>query len=82
LRGAGVPRISAALSERRGTIREWESSYIYTAMGRKNDALDWLQKGYKEKDTWVVWIGVLAEWDSLRAEPRFINLLQLLKLSR
>ncbi len=51
-------------------------------MGRKNDALDWLQKGYKEKDTWVVWIGVLAEWDSLRAEPRFINLLQLLKLSR
>ena len=44
------------------------------------EALDWLEKCYAEKDTWSVWLGVLVEWDSLRTEPRFINLLNRLNL--
>ena len=47
---------------------------------KKSDALDWLEKCYKDEDTWTVWIGVLVEWDSLRSAPRFINLICRLKL--
>ena len=63
-----------------GRVSPYSVALIYTAMGRKSDALDWLEKGYREKDTWLVWIKILVEWESLRSEPRFAALLQKLKL--
>ena len=58
-----------------GRVSPYSVALIYTAMGRKADALDWLEKGYREKETWMPWIKVLVEWDSLRSEPRFTDLL-------
>jgi tetratricopeptide (TPR) repeat protein len=55
----------------KGRISPYSIALIYTAMGRKSEALDWLEKAYNEKDTWIVWTKVLVEWDSLRSEPRF-----------
>jgi TolB-like protein/DNA-binding winged helix-turn-helix (wHTH) protein/Tfp pilus assembly protein PilF len=63
-----------------GRISPYSVALIYTAMGRKVDALDWLEKGYREKETWMPWIKVLVEWDSLRSEPRFADLLSRLNL--
>lgn len=63
-----------------GRVSPYSVALIYTAMGKKSDALDWLEKCYKDEDTWTVWIGVLVEWDSLRSEPRFRNLIHRLKL--
>jgi hypothetical protein len=63
-----------------GRVSPYSVALIYTAMGKKSDALDWLEKCYKDEDTWTVWIGVLVEWDSLRSEPRFVNLIHRLKL--
>lgn len=63
-----------------GRVSPYSVALIYTAMGRKSDALYWLEKGYREKDTWIVWIKILVEWESLRSEPRFVALLQKLKL--
>lgn len=62
-----------------GRVSPYSVALIYTAMGRKSDAVDWLEKGYREKETWIVWIKVLVEWQSLRTEPRFLSLLQKLK---
>jgi tetratricopeptide (TPR) repeat protein len=45
-------------------ISPYSVALIYTAMGRKSEALDWLEKGYKDRDSWMPWIGVLVEWDS------------------
>ena len=63
-----------------GRVSPYSVALIYTALGKKSDALDWLEKGYKEKDTWIIWVGVLQEWQSLRSEPRFLDLLRELKL--
>jgi TolB-like protein/DNA-binding winged helix-turn-helix (wHTH) protein/Flp pilus assembly protein TadD len=63
-----------------GRVSPYSVALIYTALGRKPDALDWLEKGYREKESWLPWIGVLREWDSLRSEPRFAELLRKLKL--
>jgi hypothetical protein len=35
-----------------GRVSPYSVTLIYTAMGRKADALDWLEKGYREKETW------------------------------
>ena len=63
-----------------GRVSPYSVALIYTAMGKKSEALDWLERAYQEKDPWIVWIGVLTEWQSLRTEPRFLALLQKLKL--
>jgi len=63
-----------------GRVSPYSVALIYTAMGKKSEALDWLERAYQEKDPWIVWVGVLTEWQSLRTEPRFMALLQKLKL--
>ena len=75
---ATVDRLrSGAIS---GRVSPYSVALIYTAMGKKSEALDWLEKGYREKDTWTPWVKVLVEWDSLRSEPRFADLLRRLSL--
>ena len=63
-----------------GRVSPYSIALIYTQLGEKKEALDWLEKAYKEKDTWIVWIGTLVEWDSLRYEPRFVDLVRELKM--
>jgi TolB-like protein/DNA-binding winged helix-turn-helix (wHTH) protein/Flp pilus assembly protein TadD len=61
-------------------ISPYSVALIYTALGKKSEAMDWLEKGYRERDSWMPWIGVLVEWDSLRGEPRFVELMKKMKL--
>jgi tetratricopeptide (TPR) repeat protein len=63
-----------------GRVSPYSVALIATAMGHKPQALDWLERGYREKETWLPWIGVLVEWDGLRGEPRFTELIRKLKL--
>lgn len=63
-----------------GRMSPYSVALIYTASGRKSEALDWLDKAFREKDTWTVWTKVLVEWDSLRDEPRFKELQRKLNL--
>jgi tetratricopeptide (TPR) repeat protein len=63
-----------------GRVSPYSVALIYTSLGKKREALDWLDRAVREKDTWVIWVKVLVEWDSLRSEPRFNELLRELKL--
>jgi len=63
-----------------GRMSPYSVALIYTGLGRKSEALDWLDKAFQEKDTWTVWTKVLVEWDSLRDEPRFKELQRKLNL--
>jgi hypothetical protein len=49
---------------------------IYTALGQKDEALDWLERGYRVHDGNMVLLKVLPAWDSLRSDPRFQDLLR------
>jgi TolB-like protein/DNA-binding winged helix-turn-helix (wHTH) protein/Tfp pilus assembly protein PilF len=66
--------------EIQGRVSPYSIALIYNALGKRKEALDWLEKAYTEKDTWVVWIGVLTEWQNLRGEPRFDDILRRLRL--
>ncbi len=63
-----------------GRMSPYSVALIYAALGRKSEALDWLDKAFQEKDTWTVWTKILVEWDSLRDEPRFKELQRNLNL--
>lgn len=49
---------------------------IYIALGRKDDAFQWLEKGCQDRDLRMVFTKVSPRLDSLRSDPRFTALLQ------
>jgi TolB-like protein/Tfp pilus assembly protein PilF len=53
---------------------------IYTGLGEKSTALDWLDKAYKERNDRLVYLNVDPMADPLRSEPRFQDLMKRLHL--
>jgi serine/threonine-protein kinase len=49
---------------------------VYLGLGENNKALDWLEKGYQDRDPSLWWISGDQLYDSVRNEPRFKALLQ------
>lgn len=49
---------------------------IYAKLGEKNSALDDLEKAWKERSPWMENLNVDPEWDNMRSEPRFQELVR------
>jgi serine/threonine-protein kinase len=49
----------------------YDLAVVYTALGEKERALDWLDTAYAERSTWIQFAKVSPELDPLRSEPRF-----------
>jgi len=60
----------------------WGLAEIYAALGDKDEAFHWLDEGYKVRFSWVPWIASNPNFESLRDDPRFDNLLKRLNLPR
>jgi serine/threonine-protein kinase len=59
----------------------YDLAIIYTALGEKGRALDWLDTAYVERSTWIQFAKVSPELDSLRSMPRFQAFLKKVGLS-
>lgn len=49
---------------------------FYAKLGRDDEALRWLEKGYEERDFRMTLISVAFEFDRLRSDPRFRELVR------
>jgi TolB-like protein/Tfp pilus assembly protein PilF len=58
------------------------TAQIYAVLGDKGTALDLLEKAYEIRDPNLAWIKVDHNYDSLRFEPRFIELLKKIGLDK
>jgi len=61
-------------------VSSWAIALIYAALGQKDQAFEWLEKAYEERDHWLPSIKVLPLLDSLRSDPRFKALLKKMDL--
>lgn len=52
---------------------------IYAELQEKDEALNWLEKGYEERSAWMVYLNADSRYDTLRSEPRFQELLRRMK---
>ena len=50
---------------------------IYARLGDKNAALKWLETAYAEHSDSLVYLKVDPEFDSVRSDPRFAELLKI-----
>ena len=53
---------------------------VYAALGDADKAFEWLEKAYRERSDWMTYIKVDPDLDSLRADPRFGDLLRRMNL--
>ena len=49
---------------------------LSTALDKKDEAIDWLNKAVDERDPQLIWVGVEPQLDPLRTDQRFKQLLQ------
>ena len=57
-------------------IAPFSIASIYGGMGQKDQAFEWIEKGYKVRDDWMVMLKVAPRLDSLRSDPHFQDLLE------
>jgi TolB-like protein/DNA-binding winged helix-turn-helix (wHTH) protein/Tfp pilus assembly protein PilF len=53
---------------------------LYAHAGEKDEVLRWLHKAYEERETPLLHLSVAWDWDLLRSDPRFHDLLRSMKL--
>jgi tetratricopeptide (TPR) repeat protein len=49
---------------------------IYAAMGETDEALRWLETSYQERAAWMVILKVDPQFDHMRSDPRFLDLMR------
>ena len=59
-----------------GQLPAFVIATFYARLERADEAIEWLEKGYEERDFRMTVIGVAFEFDSLRDDPRFKELLR------
>jgi DNA-binding winged helix-turn-helix (wHTH) protein/TolB-like protein/Flp pilus assembly protein TadD len=55
---------------------------LYAMLGEKEAALNWLEKAVEQHEGEVIWIKARSDYDGLRSEARFANLLKRVNLDR
>ncbi|HEV2834973.1 MAG TPA: tetratricopeptide repeat protein, partial [Pyrinomonadaceae bacterium] len=59
-----------------GYVSPYQRALIHLHLGERDRALELLQQAYTIKDAWVVWLGVEPQWDPLRGEAAFDQILR------
>jgi len=58
----------------------YDIALIYCVMGKKDHALEWLEKAYEDKNDQLIWLKGDPRVDPLRSDPRFMTLIRKLGL--
>lgn len=64
----------------RGYAPALQIAYVYEGLGRTDDALDWLEQAFEERDGWLIYLNIFPRFESLRHEARFQDMLRRLNL--
>jgi TolB-like protein/tetratricopeptide (TPR) repeat protein len=82
---AGAMRGAAEKLEERA-IRVYVPAFriarLYAHASEKDQAFEWLEKAYEKRETPLIHLGVGWDWDSLRDDARFQDLLRRMNLPR
>ena len=73
-----IDQLKTASKER--YVPPYPIATIHAALGEKEEALEWLERAYEERDSWMPNIKIDPRLDSLHTEQRFQNLLRRMRL--
>jgi adenylate cyclase len=61
---------------RKRYVPAYDIAVIYTGLGQKDQAFEWLDKAYQERSGWLAYLKVEPRLDNLRSDSRFTDLLK------
>jgi TolB-like protein/Tfp pilus assembly protein PilF len=61
---------------KRGYVSPYSVAAIYARLGDKDAAFEWLEKAYQDGAYGILFLKSAPEWDGLRSEPRFQNIMR------
>ena len=64
------------VKSQREYVAPLEFADLYTRLGDKDSAFDWLERAYKERSSWLNFLNTNPLYDSLRSDPRYADLLR------
>jgi tetratricopeptide (TPR) repeat protein len=63
-------------------VGRYEIALIYTGLGKKQEAFQWLEAAYKAHDVGLIYLKIDPCLDPLRSDPRFDDLVHRVGLPR
>jgi len=57
-------------------VPAYNFAMIYNGLDEKEEALNYLEKSFQEREAQMAFIKIDTRWDWLRAEPRFIEIIK------
>lgn len=66
---------------KRRYVSPYVMALIYTGLGDKDHAFEWLDKAYEARDNSLIYLKVEPSLDPLRSDPRFADLLRRMNLA-
>ena len=67
-------------ASKRAYVPPWAIAYVYTGLGDRGRAIEWLEKAYQERSTSEIFLVADPGFDPLRSDPRFKALLRHMNL--
>jgi hypothetical protein len=58
------------------TVSPYNVALIFTGFSDNDRAFEWLERAYQGRASRLGWLAVLPEFDALRPDPRFSDLLR------
>jgi serine/threonine-protein kinase len=65
---------------KRGYVPSSALALMHLGLGEDDKVMECLNRGHEERDALMPWLGVLPDFDRLRSDPRFQNLLRRMRL--
>jgi hypothetical protein len=63
-------------------VGRYEIALVYTGLGKKQEAFKWLEEAYDAHDVGLLYLKIDPCLDPLRSDPRFVNLMRRVGLSK
>ena len=67
-------------ARKHGYVSPYCIALICNGLQQPGEALTWLERAFDERDPWMAFLKVEPKWNNLRGDPRFVQLLNRLKL--
>ena len=81
---SGAAKALADLHElsKRRYISPYLFAVVCAGLGKKDEALSWLEKAFQDRASLLIWLKVEPQFDPLRADPRFKDLVERIGLNK
>jgi TolB-like protein len=57
-------------------VSAYDMALVHLGLGETDRVMEWLEKAFKERSSWMVWLKAEPVFDNLRSDPRFQRIVQ------